>query len=62
FSAGYRCARADCALAAAAFAHCQTLLPVDPVELLPVHLPALTREQQMQSAIPKAPPFTPTAP
>lgn len=37
----------ECPLAPATLTHCQPLLPVDAVELLPVHFPALPLEQDV---------------
>jgi hypothetical protein len=36
-----------------AFAHGQTLLLVEAIQLLPVHLPALTPQQDMQTPVSK---------
>ena len=49
--------RSDRALATATLAHAQALFPVDPVELLPVHLPAFAAKKKMQPSIAEATPF-----
>ena len=43
--------RSDGSFAAATLAHSQTLFTVDPIEFLPVHLPALSPKQQVQPPI-----------